>query len=338
MKRRLFLLSGSTAATLILPGCGGGGASIEADLRGGSEATPGSAPAPAPAPAAPAEADQAAPGEPAGALAAKMLGCYYTTWDTTRFKITDVPLDFNLIFLFHAKPNGAPVNGNWNNVGNGSFYFEHYPDVPADSIQACRRRGQKVVLTVGGAHAGFAWVNRTQSRNFVESFKTMYARLGGVDGIDFNNYEASILHSANLTAVTTEMVWIAGELKALYGRQFAVMSPPQPSAPEQQQLMAAMARAGVLDVAGPQHYDWVGFNAPGYIKGRIDLWSRLIGADKTMVGLSANYSNGPSLQDCIREWDAIQAAHPDIRGMFCWSAQTNLGGGNAWGRAMKARL
>jgi chitinase len=346
MKRRLFLLSGSTAATLILPGCGGGGEG--ADLRGGAELTdgPAAAPAAAPAPApamAPANAPhapapEAAPTDQAGPLPAKMLGCYYTTWDTGRFKITDVPLDFNLIFLFHSKPNGTPINGNWNNVGNGSFYFEHYHDVPVESIQACRRRGQKVILTVGGAHAGYAWDNRTKSRNFVESFKSMYARLGGVDGIDFNNYEATILHGGNLAAVTAEMIWIAGELKSLYGRNFAVMSPPQPSAPEQQHLMAEMARAGVLDVAGPQHYDWVGFNAPGYIKGRIDIWNRLIGADKTMVGLSANYSNGPSLQDCIREWDAIKAAYPNIRGMFCWSAQTNLAGGNLWGRTMKARM
>ena len=34
--------------------------------------------------------------------------------------------------------------------------------------------------------------------------------------------------------------------------------------------------------------------------------------------------------ECIREWDKIKAAHPTIRGMFCWSAQTNLNAGNVW--------
>lgn len=285
-----------------------------------------------------AQADPAAAAVVPRALPAKVLGCYYTTWDTARHKITDVPAEFNLIFLFHAKPAGQPNGSNWNNVGDGSFYFEHYDEVPAEAIQACRRRGQKVVLTVGGAHAGYAWDNRTKSRNFVASFKGMYARLGGVDGIDFNNYEASILNGSNVEAVTAEMIWIASELKATYGQDFAVLSPPQPSSAEQQRLMAAMAKAGVLDAAGPQHYDWPGFNAPGYIKGRIDLWAGLLGPERTIVGLSADYDQGPSLGDCVREWEAIKAAHPNIRGMFCWSAQHQMAGGNAWGRAMKARL
>ena len=38
------------------------------------------------------------------------------------------------------------------------------------------------------------------------------------------------------------------------------------------------------------------------------------------------------------EWATIKAAHPNIRGMFCWSAQTNLSGGNTWGSTMKAAL
>ena len=61
-------------------------------------------------------------------------------------------------------------------------------------------------------------------------------------------------------------------------------------------------------------------------------------AANSVIGFSANYSNGPSLDDCAREWSAIKAAHPDIRGMFCWSAQTNLQGGNGWGSAMKGSL
>jgi len=326
MNRRLFLRSGcAPLAAAALAACGGGGGGPEADPRGPLDAAL-SSPADAPAVGT------------SGALPEKVLGCYYTSWDTGRHKITDVPAEFNLIFLFHAKPDGKPRGKDWNNVGNGAFDFQHHDEVPAESIQACRRRGQKVVLTVGGAYAGYAWDNRTKSQNFLASFKGMYARLGGVDGVDFNNYEANILNGRNLAAVTGEMIWIASQLKATYGQAFAVLSPPQPSSPEQQSLMAAMANAGVLDAAGPQHYDWSGFSAPGYIRGRIDLWAGLVGAERTIVGLSADYAQGPSLGDCIREWEAIKAAHPKIRGMFCWSAQHQLAGGNAWGRAMKARM
>lgn len=284
-------------------------------------------------------AEVAAPTMTSKSLPEKILGCYYTTWETGTYKITDVPLEFNVIYLFHAKPDGKPVNGSYNNVGNGGFFFEHYDDVTAEQIQACRQRGQRVILTVGGAHAGFAWDNHGRAQNFVKSVQTMYARLGGFDGIDFNNYEATILNPGNVDAVATQMVWIARELKSLYGSDFAITSPPQPNSPEQQKLMAEMAKAGVLDYAGPQFYDWTGFNEPGYIKTRMDTWMQVLGdPKKAVVGLSGNYSNGPSMSDCLREWDAIKAAYPDIRGMFCWSAQTQLAGGNNWGKAMKERL
>ena len=66
--------------------------------------------------------------------------------------------------------------------------------------------------------------------------------------------------------------------------------------------------------------------------------ARLGDASKVVVGLGGSYANGPSLSDCTREWDRIKAAHPTIRGMFCWSAQTNLSADNVWGSTMKARL
>jgi len=349
MRRRQFLLTSTASALGTLTACGGGGGGggpTESTAYGAVAATESSASAPAPAgttttPAIPqTSAETHAATDTASALPPKVLACYYTTWDTSRYVLTDVPADFNVIYLFHSKPNGTPVNGSYNNVGDGSFYFEHYSTVTPTQVQTCRQRGQRVILTVGGAKAGYAWDTRTKSRNFVASFQTMYARLGGVDGIDFNNYEATILNASNVAAVTAEMIWIAQQLRALYGADFAITSPPQPNDPNQQSLMAAMAQAGVLNWAGPQFYDWSGFNASGYIAGRINTWVGLVGGDatRTVVGLSANYSNGPSLADCVREWNAVKVAHPEIRGMFCWSAQTNLAGGHGWGSAMKKLL
>lgn len=326
MRRRLFLHSSSAAAILALTGCGGGGGGTAnaAGISGELAASP--------LPPAPVAAQQGAPAPAARNLPAKVLACYYTAWDTQTYKISDIPSDFNVIYLFHAKPEGTPVNGNWNNVGNGSFYFEFYDDVTAAQVQACRARGQKVILTVGGAAAGFNFDTRAKSTNFIASFQTMYDRLGGLDGCDFNNFEA------NIGSSPTEMVWIASRLKALYGAHFAITAPPQPNSPEDRAMLRAMASAGVLDWAAPQYYDWTGFNDPGFISRRTDDWVNDLGADKVMLGLSANYPNGPSLDDCIREWDAVNARYPGIRGMFCWSAQFNLAGGNTWGANMKARL
>ncbi|TFY98654.1 glycosyl hydrolase family 18 protein [Ramlibacter rhizophilus] len=335
MNRRLFLHTGSAAAVFTLTACGGGGGGALGVETVGS-AVPVTPVDSGPQPVTPSAA--AVESVAAKGLPDKILGCYYTTWDTGRFKITDVPVEFNVIYLFHAKPESRGSDGSYNNGGNGAFFFEHYDAVKPEQIQACRARGQRVILTAGGAQAGYAWDNRTKSTNFVESIKVMYARLGGFDGLDFNNFEAHILSAGNVAAVSTEMVWIASQLKALYGSEFAITAPPQPNSPEQQRLMADMAKAGVLDYAGPQFYDWSGFNAPGYIKGRVDTWVGLLGDKRTVVGLSANYSNGPSMADCLREWDAAKAAHPGLRGMFCWSAQTQLAGGNAWAKEMAKRL
>ncbi|KQT11193.1 hypothetical protein ASG30_04730 [Ramlibacter sp. Leaf400] len=261
-----------------------------------------------------------------------MLACYYTAWDTGTYKIDAVPVDFNVIYLFHAKPNGNPVNGSWNNVGDGSFKFEHYAEVTSAQVQRCRNRGQRVILTVGGAQAGFNFNTRQKSQNFVASFQDMYNRLGGLDGCDFNNFEA------NIGSSPAEMVWISQQLKAIYGPDFAITAPPQPNSLEDRAMLRAMSDAGVLTWAAPQYYDWSGFNAVGFISNRTNDWVYDLGADKVMLGLAANYANGPSLQDCIREWDVVKARHPGVRGMFCWSAQLNLSGGNTWGRTMVARL
>ncbi|HEY1228160.1 MAG TPA: hypothetical protein VGF26_12665 [Ramlibacter sp.] len=330
MKRRLFLQSGSaTAVAAVLTACGGGGS-------GGAAATGEASSAPLATGVTTAAA--ATPAAGLTAMPSKVLGCYYTAWDTGTYKIGDVPTDFNVIYLFHCKPAGSAVNGSWNNVGDGTFTFEYFNDIPRDQVQAVRARGQKVILTVGGAGAGYAWDNRTKSTNFVNSFKAIADQLGGVDGIDFNNYEAGIVTSDNYDAVSAEMVWIAQQLKAAYGANFAVTSPPQPNDTLQQSLMKALKDAGVLTYAAPQFYDWSGFNAEGYISNSINTWSALLGEGNLAVGMSANYGNGPSLDDCAREWSTIKGAHAGVRGMFCWSAQTNLQGRNAWGSAMKAAL
>jgi chitinase len=305
MKRRLFL-SGSAAAALGLVGCGGGGGGAGAtDIATGGVLT-----------------GTAGLGGGAGSsLPAKILACYYTAFATGGYRISDVPAEFNVVYLFHAKPNG-----------DGSFRFEHYGEVPAADIQACRQRGQKVILTVGGAGAGFNFSNRGQSQNFIASFQEMHSRLGGLDGCDFNNFEANVGSSPE------EMIWISQQLKALYGADFAITAPPQPNSAEDRAMLKAMSDAGVLSWAAPQFYDWSGFNEPGFIANRTRDWVNDLGAEKVVLGLGANYSNGPSLQDCVREWDAVKIAHPNIRGMFCWSAQHNLQGGNVWGSTMKGML
>jgi chitinase len=253
-----------------------------------------------------------------------MLATYFTAWDTS-YQLTDVSMDFSLVYLFNASNGGT-------NTGDGSWTWTYDYAVSPAQIQQVRNRGQKVVLTVGGAKLGFSYNNRTQSTNCVNSIKSIISQMGGIDGVDFNNYEAGIGTSA------TEMIWIAGQLIATYGPNFIITTPPQPTSSDDLALCKAMADAGVLTYAAPQFYDWSGFNAPGFISNNIATWVSTLGASKVMIGLSANYANGPSLSDSTREWNASVAANPGLRGAFCWSAQTDLAGGNTWGSTMKSLL
>jgi hypothetical protein len=201
MNRRLFLRTGSASAvTAVLAACGGGGGGGTGSLATGMAA-------PETAVGVATEAATATPAAQvvsASGLPSKILGCYFTGWDTS-YKITQVPSDFNLIYLFHCKPVGGQG-------GDGSFMFEFTGDVTAEQVQTCRSRGQRVILTVGGAGAGFAWDTRAKSQNFVASYKRIVDSLGGVDGIDFNNFEGSIIHSGNYSVVSGEMIWIAQQL------------------------------------------------------------------------------------------------------------------------------
>ena len=105
--------------TAALTGCGGGGGGAPAAASSAVEAS--AAPAAArrsrsrgrqprlrrvrPAFRPPVRQSQLSPAAADG-LPAKILGCYFTAWDTA-YRITDVPLDFNVIYLFHAKPDGV---------------------------------------------------------------------------------------------------------------------------------------------------------------------------------------------------------------------------------------
>lgn len=308
-----------------------------------ASSTPGPVPAappvvaPAPVPAAPAPQ----------ATMAKIMGCYYTVWDST-VDITSIPLDFNVIYLFNAQPNGPVMpDGTKNNTGDGSFVMDvswNNAMTPA-KIQQVRARGQKVILSVGGAGAGYLFDTRTKSTNFVNSFKAICATLGGVDGIDYNNYEAGV--GINIA----EMIWISQQLRATYGPDFMITSPPAATntggapvnsismgSPVDINFIGALKAVGLLTYVGPQYYDWDFYKLPGSVKGVNDQWVGRLGAEYVCVGLSANYPNGLTLAECVREWTAIKAAYPNIRGVFCWTAQSNMNNANAWGSAMKAQL
>jgi hypothetical protein len=320
------------------------------------------APAPAPSPSGPTLAD----GFPKRILAT-YFEAYASTAGTT-FKITDVPTDFNVIYLFNARCNSD---------GSVSFPFLNAPITKAD-VQTCRDRGQKVILTVGGAGLQFIFSNRTQTTNFVNSLQDVITALGGVDGIDWNNFEGGSLTPSNLGAFVTETIWATQQLRNVYGLTFGSTAPVggNTADPTQLQWATAMNNAGCLTWVNPQYYDWSGYKEPGFVSNYTpasgtygyDLNSRWVGAmggdaSKVVMGFSANYwgynlpagqTHAPyaqalTLAECTREFDAATTKYPNQRGAFCWNAYLNSAsvnqygaassdGNNVWGSTMKARL
>lgn len=261
---------------------------------------------------------------PADGFPERIIGIYYESYHAWEaFKIDMVPLSFNVIFLFHCKFNG-----------DGSPRFDHHADVTSTQIQACRNRGQKVILTVGGAANQFTFANRTQSTAFRDGFIAIASVMGGVDGCDFNNYE----QIAPTQTFIDEMIWISQQLKAQYGQGFAITSPPQPNSTNDRTLIDQMDAAGVLTFCQPQYYDWVGFKAAGFISTRNNDWVSAVGATKVLLGLAANYdpANSPTLQEGINEWNICRSNHPSQRGVMAWNARNNNGDGNVFGRSWSA--
>lgn len=256
-------------------------------------------------------------------LPSRLCATYLTLWGGGT-RITAVPLTYNQIYLFHAVPSG-----------NGGISFGYTNSVTAAEIDTVQKRGQRVVLTFGGANAGFNFQTRAQSQNFVDGFKRIYDQLGGVDGLDFNNFEARI--GSNVT----EMTWIAQQLKAAYGSNFSISAPPAPDAgwaPQDRVLCKAMLASGAMDYAGPQFYDSEGYKNGNTIIAYMEEWIRDVAggdASKMVVGYSANYGAGPTLATCQSSWKTLVAKYPKLRGVFTWSAQDDASGGWNWSKAMQ---
>lgn len=259
-----------------------------------------------------------------GGAPAKVFGIYFESYHAWRPaptpQIQDIPTQFNVIYLFNLRFNS-----------NGSARWESGSDVTNAEIQTVRARGQKVVLTLGGSGITFIYTDRAQSQALVNSLYTIIDSMGGVDGIDWNNYEGGVLTDSNRAAFATELIWIVGQLRARYGSNFMCTSPAA-TAPNDQWALQQLNNAGLLTYAAPQFYDWSGYSDVGRIKSQVDSWVSILGdASKVVVGFPADYLSrwdgglGPDTAVCQREWDAIKAAHPTIRGCFGWSSTSASG-------------
>lgn len=188
------------------------------------------------------------------------VGIYWESYYGNQSRITTLPTQFNIIFLFQALPSGS----------TGSVVFQRgatSATLNAD-IATCRARGQRVIMTCGGQNAQITINSQTTADNFITSIKAENVLLGGsgttaaFDGIDWNNFEGSEAG----TASPAWMTYAGQQLKAYYGSNFLVTAPPAPEyhagpggasaqVTSDRLLLATMYDGNALDWFSPQNYD-----------------------------------------------------------------------------------
>jgi chitinase len=254
------------------------------------------------------------PPPPDPGLPAKVVAAYYPNWATSAIRVRDIPANYNVIYLFSARPEGESPGTTgavlWDAPGNGRGAAAN---LNADIQYARTVQKRKVILSIGGQGGGMSFPNRAKSQRFVDSVVGLYNQFGGIDGIDWNTFEA------DQAPDTAEMIWMSLELKRRYPG-FLVTAPPAPWNNLDKDFCVAMASAGALDYAAPQYYDGPGLAAPSYIINSVDEWVRLLGPTKVVVGFGIwNQANYSSVGQVVEAWNEVERRHPSVRGGFDWS-------------------
>jgi len=234
----------------------------------------------------------------------KVIGGYYPNWMKGGIKLTDVAKYYNLIYIFHAIPDGK-----------GGVIFDIPYEGFFNDVQLCRTRGCKILLTLGGANAGFNIQTRQESTLLLESLKRLITYIRGVDGVDLNNFEGSIVPDEN------EMVYIARSLKTTYGSKFMITCPPAPWRDSDLYLCKKLLDNNVLDYAAPQWYDGPGLTLESNILYQLNRWVSMFGEKNIVIGLGVgegqNYMN---IQQAKNITEKIIVLYPEIKGVFQWHA------------------
>lgn len=242
-------------------------------------------------------------------LPSKIVAVYWTRWNSG-VRLTQVPPSYNLLYLFAAGRSGK-VGG----IGWGMN------DIAAD-IKTVRARGQRIVLSTGGAGQGIDFSSRAVSQRFVDSVVRINTELGGtlaspvIDGVDFNTFEAEA------TPNSAEYLWMFTELKRRFGQDFGITSPPAPWKAQDKAMIREALSKDLMTYAGPQFYDGPGLADPAYIvKTTRDWVQNVAGGDASKIVLGfgmGNMANYSSIEQILAAWRLIEKDFPAIRGAFLW--------------------
>ena len=241
----------------------------------------------------------------------KIVGGYLPNWlGSGTTPPQNINSEYNLLYLFAARHQGS---GRISYIPPSGYPRNYYNDV-----QAARAQGRKVILSVGGQNSGFNLNSRSESNNFINSFVSIYNTVGGLDGLDWNNYESNVIPSTN------EMIYVSRELKRRYGSGFLITTPPAAWRQADKDHCRAMVNAGALDYAAPQWYDsdHRKQELPTFMR-QVGEWVNLVGQENLVIGLGVRegvyaYWTPSQAREAMQQ---VLANYPRIRGAFQWEAE-----------------
>jgi hypothetical protein len=271
-----------------------------------------------------------APVKPLLGLPDRVAGIYWSSWNA-HIPITQVPASYNLVYLFHAERGAAEGSVVWKADGPTT-----------GQIDTVRDRGQRLILSTGGAGHGIDFHSRAVSRRLVDSVVAINKQFGGtlanpkIDGVDFNTFEADAVPN------TDEYLWMFAELKRLFGSRFIITSPPAPWKQEDKQMVRAALAQGLMDYAAPQYYGGPQLSEPDYIISSVQHWIADVAggrADRITVGFGMeDLPNFSTIAQIQTAWDAVEAQSPSIRGAFVWQHRTDHDRGWAFATTINPRV
>lgn len=250
-------------------------------------------------------------------IPARVVGAYWTNWDS--LSLANTSKAYNMLWVFSAASSGTSGS-----VSFGTPSSESMAQLKTD-IQSRRTSGTCVMLTVGGAGASFYLTNQTQSQNFLNSIYSIYSQLGGVDGIDWDIENASMINS-------TQLVWIGQQLKAHYGQGFHITwAAADPSwITNGPAAVTAMVNGGALDAVDVMAYDYGQSSESAKISASesyVKSWVSATGSpSRVIIGIELpNADDGPSntfgtYTSAITLWNWAHTTYPTVRGMDIWDA------------------
>lgn len=278
-------------------------------------------------------------------LPANPVGLYWAYWSPFK-RLVDWSTTYNIIFLFHAYPaGGEAVGGNTGAVSLRKPTGTIGTNLNAD-IATCRARGQRIILSIGGAGGQTYIQTKVRADAFIASVKTINDGLGGsgttaaIDGIDWNNFEGTSIAGSG-----TWQTYAGQQLKAYYGNDFIITSPPAgfslsgPGAqPTSDRLLLAEMYAGdALDWLCPQFYDPSDLNTLANARLGLDVYHAAVTVNGVSVQIPRNHIGvgyGVATPGTTARWSPANAATAYTtlvsdgrapKGGFNWAAHEDTG-------------